>query len=446
MTSKTKKADDGSKNTGSPLVYMCVDIDKIKPYPKNAKKHPPWHVNQIKNSLQEFGFITPIIIDDQHEIVAGHGRYAAALKMGLKQIPVILVSNLTKAQLKAYRLADNQLNLNTGFDPELLRIEIKELDDLNFELEAIGFDTGELDFMLGDAEPAKDDKADLVPEIEENPITKPGDIWILRNHRLLCGNSLEPSNYKALMNGDTAHAIFTDPPYNVPISGHVCGNGKIKHDEFAMASGEMSDEEFEQFLSTVIALLIEFSKDGSLHYICMDWRGIYILLSAARGQYKELKNICICNKSNGGMGSLYRSKHEFVPVFKNGFASHTNNVQLGKHGRYRSNVWDYRGVNSFDGKDDLALHPTVKPVALVADAIMDCTHRHEIVLDPFAGSGSTLIACEQVGRIARCIELEPKYCDVTIRRWQDYTGEQAIHAETGQTFNEIMQQEGSNND
>ena len=430
------------KKSGSPQVHMWVDIGELQPYANNAKKHPPWHINQLKNSIEKFGFISPIIVDDQYEIIAGHGRYAAAIKAGLKQIPIILVSNLTKGQLKAYRLADNQLNLNTGLDSGLLRIELKELDGLGFELEAIGFSTGELDIILGDGEPAQDDEADIVPEIKEQPITKTGDIWLLGGHALLCGNSLEPSNYKALMNGETAHAVFTDPPYNVPVKGHVCGNGKIKHDEFAMASGEMSDEEFEQFLAAVIALLIEFSKDGSLHYICMDWRGIYILLSAARSQYKELKNICIWNKSNGGMGSLYRSKHEFIPVFKNGSASHTNNVQLGKHGRYRSNVWDYRGVNGFDGKDDLELHPTVKPVAMVADAIMDCTHRHEIVLDPFAGSGSTLIACEQVGRVARCIELEPKYCDVIIRRWQDYTGEQAVHAETGQTFNDIMEQRG----
>lgn len=209
-----------------------------------------------------------------------------------------------------------------------------------------------------------------------------------------------------------------------------------------MASGEMSDEEFEQFLATFIALIIEYSRNGSLHYICMDWRGIYILLSAAKGQYKELKNICIWNKSNGGMGSLYRSKHEFVPVFKNGTAPHTNNVALGKHGRYRSNVWDYPGVNSFSRTDDLALHPTVKPVAMVADAIMDCTQRGGIVLDPFGGSGSTLIAAEMTGRCARLIELEPKYCDVTIRRWQDFTGQDAIHAETGKTFNEITQTQG----
>lgn len=438
--SAKKKVAGGFKNTGSPHAYMLVDIDDINPYANNTKKHPVWHVNQLIASIKQFGFITPIITNDKYEIIAGHGRCEAAKKLGLKQVPVILVSNLSKAEVKAYRIADNQLNLNTGHDEDLLRVELQGLDnlDLDFGLETLGFSTGELDIIIGGDAPAEDDEADKIPEVEELFVTKPDDIWILGAHILLCGNSLEPANYKALMNGDTANAVFTDPPYNVPVSGHICGNGKIKHDEFAMASGEMSDDEFEAFLFDIIALLIEFSKNGSLHYICIDWRGIHQLISAGQGQYSELKNICIWNKSNGGMGSLYRSKHEFVPVFKNGSASHTNNILLGKHGRYRTNVWDYPGVNSFGSKGDLEMHPTVKPVAMVADAIMDCTKRGEIVLDPFAGSGSTLIACEQVGRAARCIELEPKYCDVIIRRWQEFTDQEAIHAETGKTFNETQ--------
>jgi DNA modification methylase len=440
MTSKKKQAPGGFKNAGSPHSYMLVDISDINPYANNPKQHPVWHVNQLTASIKQFGFITPIIINDKHEIIAGHGRYEAAKKLGLKQAPVILVSNLSDAQVKAYRIADNQLNLNTGHDEDLLRVELQELDklDLDFDLEILGFGTGELDIIIGGEAPADNDEADLIPETKEQFITKLADIWILDNHRLLCGNSLEPANYKALMNGDTAHAVFSDPPYNVPVSGHICGNGKIQHDEFAMASGEMSSEEFVAFLATFIALVIEHSKDGSLHYLCIDWRGIHQLISAGHGQYSELKNICIWNKSNGGMGSLYRSKHEFVPVFKNGTAPHTNNVLLGASGRYRTNVWDYPGVNTFGGTDDLKLHPTVKPVAMVADAILDSTKRGEIVLDPFAGSGSTLIACEQVGRSAHCIELEPKYCDVIVRRWQEFTGQAAVHAETGQTFNDTQ--------
>lgn len=442
MSAKKEKAAGGIKNSGSPHSYMFVETSLLKPYAKNAKKHPVWHVNQIRTSIETFGWMNPILITEEYEIISGHGRYAAAMKMGLKHVPVIIISNLSEAQVRAYRLADNQLNLNTGYDQELLRVDLQELYELEpeFELEVIGFSTAALDKMIDGEDPAGDDKADEVPAVQDAIITKLGDRWILGVHVLLCGDALLPSNYKNLLNGETAHAIFTDPPYNVPVSGHICGNGKIKHDEFAMASGEMSDEEFQKFLVAVIALLIEFSENGSLHYICMDWRGIYLLLAAARGQYKEHKNICIWNKSNGGMGSLYRSKHEFVPVFKNGSAAHTNNVSLGKHGRYRTNVWDYPGVNSFGGKGDLEMHPTVKPVAMVADAILDSTKRDEIVLDPFGGSGSTLIACEKTGRKARCMELEPKYCDVIIRRWQTLTCQDATHAETGKSFNQIAQE------
>jgi len=451
MTSKKKKALGGFKNAGSPHSYMLVDINDITPYANNAKKHPPWHVNQLTASIEQFSFITPIIVREhngKYIIIAGHGRYEAAKKLGLKQVPVILVSNLSDAQVKAYRIADNQLNLNTGHDEDLLRVELQELDklELDFDLEILGFGTGELDIIIGGEAPAENDESDVIPEIEDIFVTKPGDRWLLGQHALLCGNSLMPANYKALMNGETAHAVFSDPPYNVPVSGHICGNGRIQHDEFAMASGEMSNEEFTEFLSDVIKLMIEFSKDGSLHFLFIDWRGIHQLISAGQRQYSELKNICIWNKSNAGLGSLYRSKHEFVPVFKNGTAPHTNNVLLGKHGRHRSNVWDYPGVNTFGRTDDLKMHPTVKPVALIGDAILDCTKRGEIVLDPFAGSGSTLIACEQVGRVARCIELEPKYCDVIVRRWQEFTGLDAVHAETGKIFNDIQTQGDSDNE
>ena len=436
-----EKSSGGLKKSGPQHVYQMVDINQIKLYALNAKKHPEWHIEQIAKSIKQFSCVAPIIVDGDFEIVAGHGRYAAALKLDLKEVPVIQISHLSKAELRAYRLADNQLNLNTGYDDDILRIEITELDalDLDFDLEITGFATGELDIIISGDEPPEDNESDKLPEIEETPITKSGDLWILGNHRLLCGSALIPEDYQTLMQDEKADAIFGDPPYNVPVNGHICGNGKIKHNEFAMASGEMSYEEFMIFLAAFIALIIQFSHDGSLHYICMDWRGIHQLLSAGQGQYTELKNICVWNKSNGGMGSFYRSKHELVAVFKNGKAKHINNISLGMHGRYRTNVWDYRGVNSFDGREDLKLHPTVKPVAMVADAIMDCTQRGGIVLDPFAGSGSTLIACEKIGRIAHCIELEPKYCDVIIRRWQDYTGLEATHAETGKTFNEIVQ-------
>lgn len=437
-----KKKATGSLKVGILPKYQLIDIQKLKPYANNAKKHPPKQVEQIAGSMQQFGVISPLITDGALEIIAGHGRYEAAKLLGLKQVPVILIDHLSESEKRAYRLADNQLTLNTGYDDGLLKIEIIDLMemDLDFDLEIMGFETATLDLIIDDGEVIKNDPADDVPVISEDEltVTAPGTVWIMGKHRLICANALEGQSYKDLLLTEVAHMIFTDPPYNVRVNGHICGKGKIKHDEFAMASGEMSEEEFIQFLNTFIKLVIQYSRDGSLHYICMDWRHIFELLSAGRTHYADLKNICVWNKDNGGMGSFYRSKHELIAIFKNGTKPHLNTVELGKHGRYRTNVWDYRGVNGFGGQSDLAMHPTVKPVAMIVDAIKDCTKRNHIVLDPFAGSGSTLIACEKAGRKARCIELEPKYCDVIIRRWQKLTGLDAVHSETGKTFNEIQ--------
>jgi DNA modification methylase len=420
--------------------YSLVSTTLLTPYANNAKLHPPEQVAQIAASMVEFGFINAIFINSDYEIIAGHGRWLAAKLLGLKKVPVIFIDHLTKAQVKAYRLADNQLTLNTGNDECLLRIAIKEVIDLEpgFELEVIGYETAQLDLIIDGNVVHEDDPADALPDVDDSKpvVTKLDDIWIAGKHRLICGNALDPKCYERLLLCETAHMCFSDPPYNLRIDGHVCGNGKIKHTEFAMASGEMSTDEFTAFLASAIALMIKHSRDGSLHYICMDWRHMFELLSAGRAHFTELKNICVWNKNNGGMGSFYRSKHELVAVFKNGTKPHLNTIELGKHGRYRTNVWDYPGVNGFAGKSDLEMHPTVKPVAMIADAIKDCTKRGHIVLDPFAGSGSTLMACEKSGRIARCIELEPKYCDVIIRRWQDFTGQDAIHSATGKTFNQ----------
>lgn len=443
MASKKKKAAGGLKNTGLPHEYQFIDIQKLEPYTNNAKIHPPKQVEQIAGSIEQFGFIAPIIVDDGFGIIAGHGRYEAAQLLGLKKVPVILVKNLSEAEIKAYRLADNQLTMNTGYDEDLLRIEIIDLVDmdLDFDLEITGFETAELDLIIHDGETIEHDLADDVPVVleDEPTVTNLGDVWVMGKNRLICANSLEGESYESLLLTEAAHMIFTDPPYNVSVNGHVCGKGKIKHDEFIMASGEMSEEEFTAFLTTFIALVTQHSRDGSLHYICMDWRHIFELLSAGHAHYTDLKNICVWNKDNGGMGSLYRSKHELVAVFKHGSQPHLNTVELGKHGRYRTNVWDYRGVNGFAGQSDLEMHPTVKPVAMIVDAIKDCTRRNHIVLDPFAGSGSALIACEKSGRQARCVELEPKYCDVIVRRWQALTGQDAIHDTTKKTFNETQE-------
>lgn len=416
----------------------CLPLEALAPYKRNAKLHPLKQIRQIANSIRQFGFINPIIIDDKHEIIAGHGRFEAAKLLKLDKVPSIRVEHLSEEEVRAYRLADNQLTLNSGYDDSLLRIELTELSaiELDFDLEITGFETAQIDLLI-EGNSNFDDPANILPEIDESSaaITRTGDIWLLGKHRLICGDSTIAETYQSLMQDDKAQMVFTDPPYNVPVDGHVCGSGKVKHREFAMASGEMTEEQFICFLEQFIQHSIASSKDGSLHYIFMDWRHIYELIAAGRTYYSELKNICVWNKDNGGMGSLYRSKHELAAIFKAGTAPHINNVELGKHGRYRTNVWDYRGANSFGRQqDDLKLHPTVKPVALIMDAIKDCTKRNQVVLDPFAGSGSTLISCEKTQRIARCIELDPLYCDVIIRRWQELTGKKATHAASGQTF------------
>jgi DNA modification methylase len=411
----------------------------LKPYANNARTHSKEQVKQIADSIKTFGFTNPVLIDKSYNIVAGHGRLEGAKLLGMDSVPTILLEHLTEAQKKAYIIADNRLAEKAGWDKEILAIELQGLleIDLDFDLSITGFEMPEIDLMIQDLSCVEDEE-EYIPEINESipPITKLGDVWQLGDQRIYCGDSLKKESYEAVMQGNKANLIFTDPPYNVKIDGHVCGKGKTKHREFAMASGEMTAKQFTTFLQTSFEQIVKFSTDGSIHFVCMDWRHMQEILQAGNNAYTELKNLCVWNKNNGGMGSLYRSKHELVFVFKNGKASHINNVELGQYGRYRTNVWDYAGVNTLKNgrEDELNMHPTVKPIDMVADAIMDCSNRNDLVLDPFGGSGTTLIAAERVGRRAALIELDPRYVDVTIKRWQRATGKQAIHAETGKPF------------
>ena len=421
----------------------CFDVDKMKPYIKNARLHDNKQVDQIAASIEQFDFINPIILDDNNEIIAGHGRYLAAKKLGLKHAPVILINYLTEEYKRLYRIADNKLTLNGKWDEDILALEFEELSqlDLDVDLNITGFENTDIDLMISDID-ASSGEEDVIPEInpDREPITKLGDIWQLGKHRIICGDSTNPITYENLMDGKKAQMIFTDPPYNVSIDKHVCGLGSIKHREFAMASGEMTTDEFTVFLDKFIACIVANSNDGSLHYICMDWRHQKELITAAEKNYTELKNLCVWNKDNAGMGSLYRSKHELVYVYKNGTASHTNNVQLGANGRYRTNVWDYAGVNSFGAnREDLELHPTVKPVQMILDAILDVTKRNDIVLDSFLGSGSTLIAADKVDRICYGVELDPIYVDTAIERYQQLTGKQAINVATGMKYDSLKE-------
>jgi DNA modification methylase len=282
------------------------------------------------------------------------------------------------------------------------------------------------------------DEEDELPAVDDQvaPVARAGDLWILGDHRLLCGNALDADSYDQLLGTDKADMMFADPPYNVPIAGHVSGLGATRHADFAMASGELSPAEFEGFLKTALGHAANRSVDGAIHYVCIDWRHQRELLAAGDQVYSELKALCVWNKSNAGMGSLYRSKHELIFVFKVGKGAHVNNIALGRYGRHRSNVWDYVGQNAMNGtgKGKLGLHPTVKPVAMIADAMRDCSNRGGLILDPFGGAGTTLIAAERTGRRARVIELDPLYVDVSIERWQHFTGGTAINADSGLPF------------
>jgi DNA modification methylase len=422
-------------------------IAELKPDPANPRRHSKKQTRQIANSIREFGFVAPALIDRDGKVLAGHGRLLACRELGITEVPTVSLDHLTPAQARAFMIADNRLTEIATWDDQLLAEQLKELSllDLDFSIELTGFEMGEIDLRIASLEDptdSVDDPADALPELPEGPpLSRRGDLWVLDRHRVLCGNALDPADFATLMENQRAEVIFTDPPYNVPIDGHAGGLGAIHHRPFAMASGEMSKTEFTSFLSRACCNLGAFSADGSIHFICMDWRHLEELLAGGRDAYGELKNLCVWVKDNGGMGSLYRSRHELVLVFKRGCVAHWNNVQLGRFGRNRTNVWCYPGINSSArcGEEDnlLALHPTVKPMAMVADAILDCSARGDIVLDSFLGSGTTVIAAARTGRRCYGLELDPAYVDTTVRRWQAQTGGSARHAASGRSFDDL---------
>lgn len=405
------------------------EVKTLRNASRNTRTHSKKQIGQLANSIGAFGFVNPVLVDDANRIVAGHGRVEAARKLGIASVPVICLAHLSQAELRAYAIADNRLAELAGWDKEALALEFADLIriDSSLDVSVTGFDHGEIDLVL-QAEPNLSDPGDELPRLKSGTvITKSGDLWCLGEHRILCGDVRDRVAVRRLMGRDKAKMIFTDPPYNVAIAGHASGLGQTQHRDFSCASGEMTKPEFAEFLETALGNLASVSTDGSLHYVCMDWRHLQELTTAGELVYSELKNVCVWNKTNGGMGSMYRSKHELVFVYKSGRGAHVNNVELGRFGRYRSNVWDYAGVNTWrSGRDkDLSDHPTVKPILLVADAIQDASNRGDVVLDGFGGAGTTLIAAERLGRRARLMELEPRYVDVTIERWQKATGQRA---------------------
>src|SRR5262245_39913214 len=432
-----------------PVAIDPMPVASLRPHPGNARTHSKKQIRQIADSIRQFGFTNPVLVGEGDEIIAGHGRVEAAKLLGLDCVPTVRLAHLNAAQRRAYVLADNKPALNAGWDREVLAIELQVLIDIDFDVELTGFSSGEIELVLDEAREGSPNSPteaeDEIPSPANDPttaVTRTGDVWHLGRHRLICGDARDAAVFDLLMGNERADLVFTDPPYNVPIDGHVRGLGRIRHREFAMGVGEMSAEAFTGFLQQTLGHAAALARSGAIAFVCMDWRHMKELLKAGEAVFSELKNLCVWNKTNGGMGTFYRSKHELVFVFKVGTAAHTNTFGLGDSGRYRTNVWDYAGVNTLRAGrgEDLAMHPTVKPVALIAEAIKDCSKRGEIVLDPFGGSGTTLIAAEKTGRLARLIEFDPTYCDIILRRFERVTGKQPTCAASGRSFEEVAEE------
>lgn len=426
-------------------VYKTVPTKSIKHNPRNARTHSKKQIAQIARSIREFGFAAPLLVDEKYVLIAGHGRLEAAKSLGLTALPAVVIDDLSPAKIRALMLADNRIAQSAGWDRELLEIELAELPELlideGMDLSITGFENAEIDGIHADLDPS-DDPADEVSDLSADlpAVCRTGDLWSLGSHRLLCGNALRGDDLSRLVAGERADMAFLDPPYNVRVAS-IGGRGKKKHREFAMASGEMKGDAFVTFLKDALGNAAAASKDGAVHYVCMDWRHVDALMIAGRDAYGAMLNLIAWVKANAGQGSFYRSQHELIGVFRVGDEAHLNNVELGRHGRNRSNVWQYAGVNSFGKQrlEDLRSHPTVKPVTMIVDAIKDCTGRGGIVLDTFCGSGSTLLAAERAGRRGRGIEIDPLYVDVAIRRWQRFMRRDAINVCTNLTFDETAE-------
>lgn len=430
--------------TGAPnlLDALALQIEYLPPASLSAlgrksRTHSKDQVQRIAQSIRTFGFTVPILVDEARKVIAGNARLDAAIQLGLPQVPVVTLSHLTREQKRAFVIAENQLATLSGWDQDVLRIEFEELSalDLDFSLEVTGFAEPQIDAIMfgGGGESI----ADKHPPLPAEPTSRLGDLWLLGDHKLLCGDSTAPESLATLLGGESVRAVFTDAPYNCKVQGHVTGNSS--HGEFIMASGEMTEEAFTEFLAKSLQRIEECLMPGGVAYFCMDWRNAGNVLDAVKPTGMEFLNLVVWDKQSGGMGSWYRSRHELIFVFRKSGAGHLNRVELGKHGRDRHNLWSYHGVNGFGSAKAKAreMHPTVKPLAMVRDALLDCSARGDLVLDLFSGSGTTIVAAHQSGRRGAAIELDPRYVDTGVIRWQDFSGLEAVLAATGQTFREV---------
>lgn len=432
---KLPGSSHATRNDSLPrLELVNIGLDELHVPARKVRKHDPAHMREVAASIRTLGFCVPVLVGKDNLVLDGEIRVEAAKLLGLTAVPCILVEHLTDVEQRTLRLAVNRLSEKGRWDLGELRIEFKELILTDAPIEFSGFSLDEIDqIVLGDeAETAE--QGPLAPEPEAIAVARPGDMFRLGAHRVICGDATDPAVLARLMSSDPpARLILTDEPYNVPIAGNVTGTA---HREFPMASGEMSDAEFLTFNNNWMSAALPFLCDGGVFGTFIDWRGYPTIFAAASKLALNPLNLIVWAKTNAGMGSLYRSQHELLPLFKKGDAPHVNNVELGKKGRWRSNVWTYPGASSLgsDARRGLEDHPTVKPAIMLADAVLDLTNRGDIVIDPFLGSGSTLIAAERTGRSCRGIELDPLYIDVILRRYQTETGHSAILEETGGTF------------
>lgn len=424
-------------------------IETLRAAPRNARTHSRKQLRQLGDSITAFGFTNPVLVDANGEVIAGHGRLAAARMLGLAEVPTLCLDWLSEEQKRAYVIADNRLAEKAGWDRELLAIELGDLMTLEIDATLTGFEMKEIELIIDAGAAVLAD--DEVPEPEPGgAVCQMGDLWQLGQHRLLCGDALDRASYSALLGKERARLVVTDPPYNVKIAGHVSGLGKTRHREFVQGSGELSVVAFTRFLTDALGAMARVSRDGALHYVFMDWRHLPELMGAGQAVYDDWLNLCVWSKNNAGMGSLYRSQHELVAVYKKGRRPHCNNVELGANGRHRSNVWQHAGVNTFrkGREEELGWHPTVKPLELICDIIRDASDPGELVLDGFGGSGTTLIAAAHCGRVARLVELDPLYCDVILRRYNTVFGEMPVLIGSGETFaeRETLRAGGRSND
>ncbi|WP_448140236.1 site-specific DNA-methyltransferase [Sphingopyxis fribergensis] len=424
----------------SKLEVYYRSVTDLSVNPSNARRHSKKQIEKIAASIKSFGFNVPLLVDGVGQLIAGHGRLAAAQQLGITEVPAIAIAGLSEAQLRAFAIADNRIAELSDWDEGVLAAEFEELlklgEDLDFEIIDTGFEIGKIDQLVSKTKELEAEPDEILDPETVPPVTRRGDLWQCGRHLIFCGDARDPDSYRILMGEKRADMVISDPPYNVPINGHVSGLGKTKHREFVMAAGEMSDHEFDNFLEAACIPMREHSREGALIYLFMDWRHLASLIAVGSRIFTEFKALCVWNKLKGSMGSLYRSQHELVAVFKKGTAPHINNVELGKHGRTRTNIWDCPGMASFGyGRDEaLKMHSTVKPVQLIADAIMDCTKPGDIVLDPFGGSGTTALSAERTGRTARLVELDPRYVDVTLARFHRKMGSRPVNLWTGELF------------